>query len=98
MVTCAEADNRRDEQPGRGRQGEDPVADGGLEQPRGIPCVRRPLLGRRRPVSAVARRSCTHWSGVTVTERTQLSSSEIAATENSEAQYSPAFSVEAAIG
>ena len=33
-----------------------------------------------------------------VTEMTQLSSSEMAATEKSEAQYSPAFSVEAAIG
>ena len=33
-----------------------------------------------------------------VTEKIQLSSSEIAATENSEAQYSPAFSLEAAIG
>ena len=63
---------------------------------------RKPLISRppRASLACVgaARSSCTHWSGVTVTEKTQLKSSEIAATENSDAQYSPAFSVEAAIG
>ena len=64
--------------------------------------ARNPLISRppgaSPPFAAVARKSCTHCSGVTVTEKIQLSSSEIAATENSEAQYSPAFSLEAAIG
>ena len=73
------------------------MADGGFER-RAESARQPPASEHRRPVAAVARKSCTHCSGVTVTEKIQLSSSEIAATENSEAQYSPAFSLEAAIG